>query len=64
LGGTSLINANVALEPADRIFDDRRWPAPLSGQPDMLKDFMPGVRTMLGSNPYPEDGAKLARLEA
>src|SRR5215468_7499904 len=27
LGGTSLINANVALEPSDWIFSDNHWPA-------------------------------------
>ena len=30
LGGTSLINANVALEADPRIFDDERWPTALA----------------------------------
>ena len=64
LGGTSLINANVALEPADWIFDDPRWPGPLRGQPGVLKDFMPRVRDMLGSHPYPDHFPRLPRLEA
>lgn len=64
LGGTSLINANVALEPADSVFDDVRWPAPLRGDPDALKRFMPRARKMLGSNPYPRDWPRLPRLEA
>ncbi len=38
LGGTSLINANVALPAEDRVFDDERWPEPLQGQPSALDD--------------------------
>jgi len=64
LGGTSLINANVALEPADWIFDDPRWPEPLRGRPGVLKDFMPGVREMLGSRPYPDHFPHLPKLGA
>ena len=59
LGGTSLINANVALEPADWIFDDPRWPEPLRGQPGVLKVFMPRVRDMVGSRPYPDHFPRL-----
>ena len=39
LGGTSLINANVAMKPEDRVFLDPRWPAPIReefGRPDSL----------------------------
>ena len=40
LGGTSLINASVALEPSDPIFADERWPAPLRQHPEVLRPFM------------------------
>ena len=40
LGGTSLINASVALEPSDPIFADDRWPAPLRQHPEVLRPFM------------------------
>src|SRR5487761_552155 len=53
LGGTSLINGNVALAPGDSIFSDDRWPQPLRNHPEVLKPFMQAARDMLGSNPYP-----------
>ncbi len=56
LGGTSLINGNVALEPGDSIFADDRWPAPLRDHPEVLRPFMQAARDMLGSNPYPRPG--------
>jgi hypothetical protein len=43
LGGTSLINANVVLEPGDPIFADHRWPAELRDHPEVLKPFLPIV---------------------
>lgn len=64
LGGTSLINANVALEPSDQIFSgDDRWPAQLR-DPQELKPFMQMAKRMLGSNPYPPTWPKLPKLEA
>jgi cholesterol oxidase len=63
LGGTSLINANVALEPSDSIFLDDRWPVPLR-QAGALKHFTDLAKGMLGSNPYPQDWPKLPKLEA
>ena len=64
LGGTSLINANVALEPDDSIFSDGRWPAELRDHPEVLKPFMGMAREMLGSNPYPHTWPELPRLKA
>jgi cholesterol oxidase len=64
LGGTSLINANVALEPSDAIFSDRRWPAPLRDHPEVLRPFMTTARGMLGSNPYPRSWPELPKLQA
>jgi cholesterol oxidase len=64
LGGTSLINANVALEPGDAIFSDDRWPAPLRRHPDVLKPYMQAAKDVLGSNPYPLTWPGLPKLEA
>jgi cholesterol oxidase len=49
LGGTSLINGNVALEPDDSVFSDERWPEPLRHRPEVLKPFMQAAKGMLGS---------------
>src|SRR6202789_2479552 len=64
LGGTSLINASVALEPSDAIFADDRWPAPLHQRPEVLRPFMSAAREMLGSNPYPQSWPKPPKLQA
>ena len=64
LGGTSLINGNVALEPGDSIFSDDRWPAPLRNRPEVLRPFMQAARDMLGSNPYPTTWPDLPKLQA
>jgi cholesterol oxidase len=64
LGGTSLINANVALEPGDSVFADHRWPAELRDHPEILKPFVEMAKAMLGSNPYPTDWPALPKLAA
>jgi cholesterol oxidase len=64
LGGTSLINANVVLEPGDSIFADDRWPAELRDHPEVLKPFMQTAKAMFGSNPYPHDWPELPKLAA
>ncbi len=64
LGGTSLINGNVALEPGDSIFLDDRWPEPLRNRPEVLRPFMQAAREMLGSNPYPRTWPDLPKLRA
>ncbi len=53
LGGTSLINANVALRVDQRILDDDRWPAPLRGGDDLLAEGYRRARHMLGSTRLP-----------
>jgi cholesterol oxidase len=63
LGGTSLVNANVALPPDDRVFDDERWPAGLRDDVESVRSGMARARRMLGSTPYPEDQQPLARTE-
>lgn len=61
LGGTSLINANVAIEPDKRIY--AKWPKPFRDNPDELDPYFDRAREMLGSNPYPE-GRHLPKLDA
>ncbi len=52
LGGTSLINANVAIAPEPRVFD--AWPQPPEGDwPTALAPHLAQARAMLGSTSYP-----------
>ena len=55
LGGTSLINAGVALRPPAWVFDDERWPAELQGPqgPSELDPYFSRAEHMLGSTPFP-----------
>jgi cholesterol oxidase len=67
LGGTSLINAGVALRPPDWVFEDERWPAELRSRSDALAPYFERAERMLGSTPYPDDWpdpVKLAALAA
>lgn len=67
LGGTSLINANVSLEPEDRVFEDTAWPDDLREEVDndgALRMGFERARTMLQPEPYPEDWPRLAKFEA
>ncbi|MEO1292300.1 MAG: alpha/beta fold hydrolase [Pseudomonadota bacterium] len=63
LGGTSLINANVAIEPDPRIY--ARWPEPFRKDRELLAPYYERARAMLGSKPYPagKTPPKLAALE-
>ena len=65
LGGTSLINGNVALEPGDAVFSDDRWPRRCAATPRGLRPFMQAAREMLGSNAVPGGpGRELPKLGA
>jgi cholesterol oxidase len=56
LGGTSLINANVASRPERRVFDDPVWPQAFRDDVDtVLAQCFDRAEEMLGSNPYPAD---------
>ena len=56
LGGTSLINANVASRPEPRVFDDPRWPAAFRADvKTLLAEGFAHAEEMLGSKPYPDD---------
>ena len=61
LGGTSLINANVALPPDDRIFLDPRWPTALREDLDAVRTGMDRAWHMLGSTSYPQATNPLAK---
>ena len=51
LGGTSLINANVAATPDADVFDQPEWPAELNWE--SLERFYDRARTTLGAGPDP-----------
>ena len=56
LGGTSLINANVASRPERRLFDDPIWPKAFRDDVEtVLAQCYDRAEEMLGSNPYPAD---------
>lgn len=64
LGGTSIINANVAMKPDRRIFDER-WPAALRRRKDpLLQEGYRAAQEMLGSRRYPSSWQPLKKLEA
>jgi cholesterol oxidase len=66
LGGTSLVNANVALRAEPRVFDDPRWPKAL--RDDLAAGLEAGygrAEEMLKPTPYPASGfPALPKLEA
>ena len=65
LGGTSLVNANVALEAEPRVFDDPRWPAALRA--DIGTRLQTGyqlAQQMLQPTPYPDNFPALPKLQA
>jgi cholesterol oxidase len=67
LGGTSLINAGVALRPPDWVYDDVRWPTALRGRtrgPAELGPHFAAAERMLGSTPYPDDWPAPTKLVA
>ena len=53
LGGTSLINAGVALRPEPRVFDDPRWPRELARDREGLERGFERAHAMLRPAPYP-----------
>jgi cholesterol oxidase len=63
LGGTSLINAAIALRPDPRIFDDTHWPAAIRGD-SALSKYFDRAEAMLRPTPYPDDYPPLPKLEA
>ncbi len=65
LGGTSLINANVALEAEPAVFDDPCWPREVIDElPTRVADGYRHAREMLRPTPYPDHFPRLRKLEA
>jgi len=54
LGGTSLINANVSIEPDHRVMAHESWPSALRDNMDEFQGGVDRARSMLQPNPYPE----------
>jgi cholesterol oxidase len=55
LGGTSLVNANDALEADPRVFERPCWPSELTGDPGgLLRDGVAHARAMLRPVTYPD----------
>jgi cholesterol oxidase len=53
LGGTSLINANVGMEPLPDVFADPVWPEGLRNNLDSLYKGFAAAKHMLKPKPYP-----------
>jgi cholesterol oxidase len=65
LGGTSLINANVALRPDPRLFDDPSWPEAFRAEVNtLLAEGYCRAEEMLNPTPYPDGFPALPKLEA
>ncbi|KIG19471.1 Choline dehydrogenase [Enhygromyxa salina] len=65
LGGTSLINANVALEADPKVFELPAWPAEIGEDHHArLRQGYARTREMLAPSPYPTDWPTLPKLEA
>lgn len=63
LGGTSLINAGIALRPDVRIFDDKIWPVEIRSEQSMDRYFAL-AEEMLVPSLYPERDPPLPKFAA
>ena len=61
LGGTSLINANVAIVPDREVFDQFNWPTTINY--DVLQPYYQRASQVLACNPHPR-AMQLAKIQA
>jgi cholesterol oxidase len=66
LGGTSLINANIALRPEPRVFADPVWPQEIRAAAAQrgLDRYFERASFMLGSTPYPANQPVSLKMRA
>jgi cholesterol oxidase len=64
LGGTSLVNANVSLQPDAGVFGDARWPSGLRGDTGSLAHGYEAARAMLRPATYPATFPHLSKIDA
>ncbi|MBX7495268.1 GMC family oxidoreductase N-terminal domain-containing protein [Qipengyuania sp. 6B39] len=64
LGGTSLINANVALEVHPELVKAQGWPKVFRENPAVLQPYYNHARAMLAATPYPDSYPELGKLKA
>ncbi len=66
LGGTSLINANISLEPNQQVLGDPHWPELIRREAaaGSLDVYFKRAANMLGANPYPGNSPKTKKLIA
>ncbi|KAG0205147.1 hypothetical protein BGX28_003188 [Mortierella sp. GBA30] len=62
LGGTSLLNANTALKPEPRLWNDKVWPEEITKDKELLDQSFQHAIDMLQPTPYPEDWPTLPKL--
>jgi len=61
LGGTSLINANVAIVPDEEVFEQFNWPSAI--QYNALLPYYQRAKAVLAANPHPR-ALELAKVQA
>src|SRR5581483_5700837 len=61
LGGTSLINANVAIVPDREVFEQFHWPKAITY--DAIQSYYDRARQVLAAAPHP-DALKLGKVHA
>lgn len=64
LGGTSLVNANIALPAEDWVMRSHEWPTELQNDKQTLETGFERAREMLRPTPYPADFPELDKLKA